>query len=507
MQKARISAFVILIVSLALGWFVYSSESDPNSEHPIQYGLDLSGGTHLVYQADVSNLSAQDIDPAMESLRNVIERRVNAFGVSEPLVQVEQGGFGTGQTDYRLIVELPGITDTETAIEQIGETPLLEFKLRDPNEQPPTDLFGNDTATTSDEPSLDTSAFGTSSDTPNAATSSTSTEAATTSTSSIANTRTESPDQGYIDTGLTGRLLEGAQLQFGAGGQGGGLGGEPVVLIDWNEEGTELFAEITTENVGESLAIFLDGQLLSSPVIQTPITGGTAQISGNFTPEEARELVRDLNLGALPVPIELVSTQTIGASLGEAVRSQGVQAGIVGLITLSIFLLLWYRLPGAIAIYALALYILLMLSIFKVVPVTLTAAGIAGFILSIGLAVDANVLIFERLKEELSKDEQDADMQEAVNEAFSRAWPSIRDANLSSLISAVILYWLGTSLVKGFALTFGVGVMVSVVTAVSVSRTLLLALSGQSLTDAKEFLYSSGFYKTASRKAANDTQA
>lgn len=449
-MKARITAALILVASLALGFFVYTTQSK-DSPYALQYGLDLSGGTHLVYEADVSKLAPEQIDPALASLRDVIERRVNAFGVSEPLVQVEETGL-SGETKHRLIVELPGIEDASEAKRQIGETPLLEFKLQRSGgaSQP----------------------FGTSS------------EASGTSTA----TSSASENQ-YESTDLTGRYLSGARLEFGSGQQGG-VSNEPVVLLDFNEKGSQLFAEITGNNVGEVLAIFLDGRPISTPVIQQQITGGTAQITGDFSAEEARKLVRDLNLGALPVPIELVTTQTVGAQLGQEVKNKGITAGIVGLVLVSLYLIFWYRLPGLISVMSLGIYILIMLALFKLIPVTLTAAGIAGFILSIGMAVDANVLIFERIKEELNNPRDT--MREVIREGFSRAWPSIRDANISSLISAVILYMVGTTLTQGFAVTFGVGVLVSMVTAITISRTFLLAVAGKKRTKTKHTLFAPG---------------
>jgi protein-export membrane protein SecD len=447
---------------VALGFFVYSTEQG-DSPYALQYGLDLSGGTHLVYEADVSALDQGEIDPAMASLRDVIERRVNAFGVSEPLVQVEEAGSIGGETQHRLIVELPGIEDAGEAKEQIGETPVLDFRLQ----------TGTNTNTADGGSLFD----------------STSTEA---STSTSGTSTGASTDSQWQRTDLTGRLLSGTRLQFGGGHQGG-VSNDPVVLLDFNEEGAELFSEITGNNVGEVLGIFLDGEPISTPVVQQQITGGTAQITGDFSPEEARTLVRDLNLGALPVPIELVSTQTIGASLGGAVKSQGIYAGVVGLILVSIFMLGWYRLQGLVAIGALGIYILIMLAIFKLLPVTLTAAGIAGFILSIGMAVDANVLIFERVKEELNDSENS--MKDVIEKGFSRAWPSIRDANISSMITAVILYMIGTTLTQGFAVTFGLGVLVSMLSAITISRTFLLALGGENRSSTKHWLFAPGLRK------------
>ena len=433
MFKQRIIALLVIVAAVGIGYFVYQTESS-NSNYNFKLGLDLNGGSHLVYQADVSEVAAGDIASSMEALRNVIERRVNLFGVSEPIVQTESAGLIAGKTiAQKLIVELPGVANIDKAIEMIGKTPLLEFKLV--QEGPP--------------------AAG-----------------------------TTTPTLTLIPTGLTGRLLKRAALEFGQNI------GEPQVLINFTDEGKELFAQITKNNVGRVLGIFLDGEPLSLPVVREEIRDGSAVISGAFTPAEAKLLVRDLNYGALPVPIKLLSTQKIGASLGADAVKAGVKAGEIAFIVIAIFLILWYRLPGTVAIVALAIYIVLNLAIFKLIPVTLTAAGIAGFILSVGMAVDANILIFERLKEELRRGRT---LQDAIHEGFTRAWTSIRDSNLSSIITAVILFWLAsTSVIKGFALVFGIGVLTSMLTAITVSRTLLLALGVKKENKITRFLFSCG---------------
>ncbi|MEX0934779.1 MAG: protein translocase subunit SecD [Candidatus Paceibacterota bacterium] len=443
--KIRIGAIIIFMLGLLVGWFVVSTEQNPESRFGLHYGLDLSGGAHLVYRADVSDLNPRDIDEAMSALRGVIERRVNAFGVSEPNVQIEQGGLGSGG-EHRLIVELPGVTDVEKAIEDIGKTPLLEFKL-----------LGGQALGNIDETS-------------------------TTSTADL-----------LVDSGLTGRLLQGAQLQFGQGGVGG-FSNEPVIAVQFNSEGADLFEKITRENTGQILYILLDGEIISDPRINEPIAGGEAVITGSFTPEEARTLVRDLNLGALPVPIELVSTQTIGPTLGAQARDAGVMAGIIGLAFVGLYLIFWYRLPGVIASVALGFYLLMLLALFKLIPVVLTAAGIAGFILSIGMAVDANVLIFERMKEELRaiNERHGGDMEKAIREGFSRAWPSIRDGNTSSILTAIVLYWAGTTLTKGFAITWGLGILISMFSAIIITRSFLLALGSDRLKGVHKFLYATG---------------
>ncbi len=436
----RIAAIAILLTAVAVGYFVYRTESVPSS-FAFKLGLDLRGGTHLVYQANLSGVEAGNRSDAMASLRDVVERRTNLFGVSEPLVQVERSGtLGQGEAD-RLIIELPGVTDVAEAVRIIGETPLLEFKLI---------KAGFEEKLVNDDGTLNGEAFA--------------------------------------DTGLTGRYLESAALQFGDG-SGTGLQNEPVVLINFDAQGAELFAKITGENVGRLLAIFLDGELQSAPVIRQKIDGGSAIIQGNFTPDEARLLVRNLNFGALPVPISLVSTQTIGATLGERATQAGVLGGFVGLLAVSLFMLLWYRLPGFVAALSLLIYIILMLAIFKLIPVTITAAGIAALILSIGLAVDANILIAERLKEELRAGRKPYD---AIEEGFSRAWSSIRDGNVINIICGVILFWFGDVFIEGFAFTLIIGTVLSLVSALLVSRSLLLAVGFKEGKGIAGFLMRSG---------------
>lgn len=445
-------ALVVLLCGAGLGYFIYATTVNENSPYSFKFGLDLAGGSQLTYVADVSSIKPEEVGELMEVLREVIERRVNIFGVSEPNVQVEKSSVVAENVEHRLIVELPGVTDIDEAVRSIGETPLLEFKLTDQKSLLEAEAFQN----------LDLS--GIASSTGSAIT---------------------APDP-FIVTGLTGRYLQSAQLQFA--GQSGGLSNEPIVAITWNEEGARLFEEITGNNTGMLLAIFLDGEMISAPQINERITGGQAIISGGFTPDEAKNLAQNLSFGALPVPIHLDSTQSIGSALGEEALQAGIYAGLVGFILLSIFMIVWYRLTGVIAVLALVMYVLIMLALFKFIPVVLTAAGIAGLILSIGLAVDANVLIAERIKEELRSGKR---LDEAIKEGFARAWLAIRDANVTSIIAAIILFWFGTSLIKGFALVLLIGVFVSLLSAVAISLTLLRAIP---LSDSKiaRFLISSG---------------
>ncbi len=436
MWKIRVAALVILLIGAGIGWFVYASQA--YSWSPFRLGLDLSGGTQLVYRADVSNIAGGDVADSMASLRDTIERRVNLFGVSEPIVQTQRGGALAGETEERLLVELPGVTDTQKAIDLIGQTPVLEFRLMKEGVQP-----------------------------------------------------TGAPEEKVNDffepAAITGKHLKSAQLQFNQSLQG--VPNEPIVVLTFNAEGADTFAELTKNNVGRYFGIFLDGASISIPVIREAIPNGTAVVSGSFTPEEAKELARNLNYGALPVPIELISTQTVSGTLGDKAVEAGVMAGLWGIIAVMLFMIFWYRLPGMIASVALLLYIVAVLALFQLIPVTLTAAGIAAFILSVGMAVDANILIFERMREELAGGKNTKD---AIHDGFSRAWLSIRDSNISSMITAVILFWFGTSLIKGFALVFGLGVLISMLTAITVSRTFLIALGVEARTGIARFLFGSG---------------
>ncbi len=471
MNKIRISAVLLLVLGVLLGLFVHysqvqsqafvavsapaaSSTSPINpavspvtakkswlANFPFKLGLDLNGGSHLVYQADVSKVAAVDIDGAMDSLKQVIESRINAFGVSEPIIQTEKS-TANGQELHKLIVELPGVTDVNKAVELIGKTPTLDFEVE---------------VAAASAPAV----------------------SASSSTSGI--------PMGYKPTELTGRFLQTAQVQFDRNTN------QPMVGLVFNDEGKKLFAELTKANVGKTIAIFLDGRPISTPVVREPITDGKAVISGNFTPTEARDLARDLKYGALPVPIDLVGTQSVGASLGADALKASVDAGIWGFIIIAIFLILWYRLPGLLAVVSLGMYTVVTLALFKLFGIVLTSAGLAGFIISLGMAVDGNILIFERMKEEFARG---YGLEDGIREGFSRAWLSIRDSNISSIITAIILFGTATSpLIKGFALVFGLGVLVSMFTSITVSRTLLLALGIKKYEGAMKFLFGNGLRK------------
>lgn len=451
MFKHRIKAVYLLVAAVLIGYLTYASQFTGSwiGFKPFRLGLDLSGGSHLVYQADVSKLDPASINDSMSSLRDVVERRVNQFGVSEPLVQVEQGGaLSSKEGQYKLIVELPGVTNVNEAARSIGATPSLEFKL----------VSAKDMQTFQASSTL--------------ATMSTSTQAAA-----------------YLNlfksTGLTGRMVIRASLEFNQ------TTNQPLVGLVFTNEGRDLFAKITKDHIGDYLGIFLDGNPISVPTIRDAITDGRGQISGSFNTETASKLVRDLNYGALPVPITLISTQTIGPSLGDAAVKGGIRAGIIAFIIISIFLVVWYRLPGLIAVIALGVYTAIMLALFKLIPVTLTAAGIAGFIITIGMAVDANILIFERMKEELARGRG---IWDAMHEGFARAWTSIRDSNVSSIITGIILFYFGSSsVVTGFAFVFVIGVLVSMFSAITASRLFLYAVAPKNQTKRALFLIRNGF--------------
>ncbi len=583
---------------------------------PYKLGLDLQGGTHLVYEADTKDIPDSERADALEGVRDVIERRVNAFGVAEPIVQTNKSG-----DRWRIIVELAGVRDVRDAIRMIGETPILEFKEENPveeipltaDEQKQLDALNADVRAKanaelklvqSGTTSLPWQEFGPISEamapelwkwadthqgvkTPQLVETSDAwsvvrlnardtsekevkashilicfegaqgceeplskeealaqlnalraeltpenfaekAKAFSTDPSAQANSgdlgwfaheamvkefadpafamkkgeiseAVESafgyhliykadertlvrydldaiafpkatavdvrPDaEPWKNTGLSGKHVRRAQVEFDP------TTGQPMVTLSFNDEGRELFAQITKDNVGQLVAIYLDGEAISIPRVQQEIPDGTAVISGDFDFKEAKLLAQRLNAGALPVPIQLLSQQTIGASLGQDSLAKSLNAGAIGFLVVVIFMILYYRLPGLVASVALGMYAAFLLAVFKLWGVTLTLSGIAGVILSIGMAVDANILIFERMKEELKNGRP---LDSAIAEGFKRAWTSIYDSNISSLITCTILYTFTSSSVRGFAVTLAVGIVISMFSAVTVTRTLL----------------------------------
>ncbi len=582
-------------------------------------GLDLQGGTYLVYEADTKDIPDSQRGEALDGVRDVIERRVNAFGVAEPVVQTNKAG-----DHWRIVVELAGVRDVAQAIQMIGETPILEFKeandvsavpltsdqqkaldarnagvrkqaaetlrkaqanpadpalaweklgLVDQTAQPALWKWANAHKGArlageilDDGESLDVlrvngrddsqkeihashilicykGAQGCTEDISkeDALKQATDLRAQLTvrnfaekakAFSTDASAKTNGGDLGWFgpsvmvrefqdaaaalktgeisqpiespfgyhliykagerplvrydldriahkkataddvrppadewkNTGLSGKDVQHAQLEFDS------TSGRPEVLLTFNDEGKKMFGEITKRNVGKPVAIFLDGQPISIPRVQQEITDGSAVISGNFDFKEAKLLAQRLNAGALPVPIRLLSQQTIGASLGQDSLQKSLRAGLIGFLIVAVFMILYYRLPGLLASLALAMYTAFSLALFKLMGITLTLSGIAGVILSIGMAVDANILIFERMKEERRNGRP---LESAVSEGFKRAWTSIRDSNVSSLITCAILYGFTSSSVRGFAVTLALGILISMFSAITVTRTLL----------------------------------
>lgn len=378
----------------------------------IKKGIDLAGGAHLVFQAEMKDVPQDRRNEAIEAARNNIEKRINLFGISEPLIQTSKIG-----ENYRLIVEMPGAKDINQAIDLIGQTAQLDFREL-PKEA--------------------------------------------TQASNITD---------FKPTGLTGKDLSKSEVKFDPNTS------QPTVGLKFSSEGSQKFAEITGRNVGKPVAIFLDEIPVTAPNVNEQINGGEAVISGNFTLDEAKKLVIQLNAGALPVPIKMIEQRNVGATLGAESVQKSTRAGLIGLLMVIIFMAAYYGRLGLLADAALIVYGLLTLALYKLIPVTLTLPGIAGFILSIGMAVDANILIFERMKEEMRAGKTRI---AAMELGFGRAWDSIRDANTCTLITCFILFnpfnwpFLNSSgMVRGFALTLFLGVLLSLFTGIIVTRTLI----------------------------------
>ncbi|MDI6777928.1 MAG: protein translocase subunit SecD [Patescibacteria group bacterium] len=513
----------------------------------INLGLDLQGGIHLIYKVDTSSVESGKVPDALNGLQDVIERRVNAFGVAEPLIETSKSGG-----EQRLIVELAGVKDIESAKAMIKETPFLEFKkMEAPAEQPPQEISAEDKKYNAEQKKKAEDLLAQ--------------IQGGADFSELAKANSEDPgskDQGgdlgfvkkgtfvpefdavlfdknlkdgevypqvvesqfgyhiikkieekgegdgkeihsqhiliakktpplpeqampnFIDTGLTGKNLKRSDVQFMS------QSGKPEVGIEFDGEGAKIFAALTKENIGKQIAIFLDGQIISAPTVQAEITDGKAVITGNFTLDECKKLAQRLNEGALPMPITLISQQSVEASLGKESLDKSLKAGAIGLVLVMIFMILYYRFLGLVASVALVIYTSIMVALFKMSTgtpwsITLTLAGIAGFILSVGMAVDANILIFERTKEEIRKGRS---LKGAIDEGFHRAWPSIRDSNISTMITSLILIWFGTGFVKGFAVILLLGVLVSMFTAIVLVRTILAAVVGEWAEERKSWI-------------------
>lgn len=393
---------VVFTLAVLGAFFVFPQSPLADKFLPWRLGLDLVGGSYLIYEVDLSGVNFEDRNSVASGLRDVVEKRVNLFGVSEPRVTMSKAG-----DVQRLNVELAGIKDVKEAIQQIGETPFLQFAEVETKEGQTEPIFH--------------------------------------------------------PTEVTGRYIKGASV-------GTTQIGLPTVSLEFNSEGADLFEKLTEKNIGKLLAVFLDGNLIETARVSEAIAGGRAQITGIPDIKEAKKLVERFNAGALPAPIKLINQQTVSATLGQDSLQKTVWAGIWGTLAVMLFMLIYYRGFGFFAVIALLIYVVLSLAIFKLFLVTMTLAGIAGFILTIGMAVDANILVFERTKEELKRG---LPKERALAEGFKRAWTSIRDSNLSTILTALILYNFTSSFVKGFALTLLIGVLISMFTALTVTKNLL----------------------------------
>lgn len=394
-------------LNIKIGNFTISKKFD------LHLGLDLAGGSQLTFEADMSKISADKQATALEAVRNVIEKRVNLFGVSEPTVQTSQFN---GKN--RIIVELPGVTDTAQAVSLIGKTAQLQFY----------------------------------------------------EIMEIPATKTASASSQLVPTDLTGADLQSAQVQFDS------QTGKPAVGLQFTDNGGQKFADITGKNIGKPLYIILDNQMVSAPTVSEKISGGQAQITGSFTTDEAKQLAIQLNAGALPVPVNLVSENSVGATLGSQSINQSVVAGAIGVAMVCFFMVAAYGWFGLVADLGIFIFGVVTIALYKLIPVTLTLPGIAGFMLSVGMAVDSNILIFERFKEEELK----RDFHQALEVSFGRAWSSIRDAYVATLITCFVLAnpldwsFLNTSgPIRGFAITLALGIFIALFSGIFVSRNLL----------------------------------
>jgi len=538
-RKLAIRFSLVVFFALFVGVIAYPQAVSfiPPLAHAIEkltinLGLDLQGGIHLQYAIDLSRVEQDKKEDALAAVQAVVERRVNAFGVGESLVQLAKSG-----TENFLIVELPGVKDIEKAKNVIKETPFLEFReertqeeidqilapfnesmkkkaqdllvrikngedfekiARESSDDPGSAANGGDLdfakrgmfvpefdavifdaplAVGATYPDLVETQFGWHIIRKEEEKGEGDQKEVRARHILIAKASAENiPDVFYKPTELTGTYLKRSDVNFGSGGFQAGIS-EPQVLLKFDEKGAELFADITKRNLQKTVAIFVDDELVSAPTVQSEITDGEAVISGSFTLEEAKNLSQRLNEGALPVPITLVAQQSVEASLGQESLALGLRAGAIGLFVVVVYMIFYYRFLGFVAAVALLIYVGTMIALLKfssllpqVMTITLTLPGIAGLILSVGMAVDANVLIFERLREELRGGKS---IPYAVSEAFRRAWPSIRDGNYSTILTSFILIFVGTSFVKGFALVLVLGVVVSMFTAIVLVKNIM----------------------------------
>ncbi len=422
MKKNLWIIFFFIVVLLAFAIFIDLPKSFlAGDKIKARLGLDLQGGTELIYQADLSKSNNKIED--MNNLKNVFRNRIDGLGVAEPTIQ----NVGSD----KIMIELPGIKDINKAVDTIGQTYELAFMVESTAEDGGVQLKDY-----YDDYTL-----------PNY----------------------------WKPTDLTGRNIIPSKTDATFNNSQSSLQSEPVVSITFDNAGKEKFAKITKDNINKQIAITLDNKVVTAPKVEVEISDGTAIITGSKDIAEAQKLARRLKEGALPIQAKLIGQSNIGASLGMDSLKKSIVAALVGFLALTIFMIFYYKTPGLLASLALIIYVLLSLAIFKLIPVTLSLAGIAGFILSVGMALDANVLIFERMKEEIRHGK---DSIQAIKDGFFRAWPSIRDSNLSSIITCIILYYFGSGPVRGFALTLAIGIIVSLFTAITATRTFITLLAG-----------------------------
>ncbi len=536
--------FLIFISLLILAYFTVSivfpgSWSLPALRHKnFIYGLDLRGGARLIYEADLSHITPDRRKIALEGVRDIIMRRVNGVGVSEPRIFIEGG-----QNNPHLVVELPGVKNLDEALKRIGETPVLQFLERTPAsdltpqkkaeieqynqkaQQKAENVLkkvqaGGNFANLAKEYSEDSGSASKGGDLgwfkkgamvkpfEDAVFSLKVGEV----TKKLVQTQYgyhiikktgEKPDgeirashilimtknaaqalPAWKNTEMSGRYLEDAQVKLNP------TTNEPEVQLVFNKEGKKIFAQVTGRNVKKPLAIFLDGKAiidtngdgkitnedLYAPIVQERIDSGKAVISGQMNLAQAKLIAQRLRSGALPVPIKLISQNEVGPTLGKISLVKSLKASMIGFLVIIVFMILFYRWSGFLASLALLLFALILLSLFKLIPVTLTLAGIAGAALSVGMAVDANILVFERMREEIRSGKS---LLSSIQVGFQRAWPSIRDGNMTTLLVALIMFLFGTSFIKGFAVTLSLGVLTSLFSALIVTRT-LMALTAKS---------------------------
>jgi len=465
MNRRNTNWLILIIFLLALALWVDLSKTislvNPFNDKPLfsrnvetRLGLDLRGGLQTLLEADLpanTSVSSEDLGVT----RQILESRANALGVSEVLMQTAG--------ERRIVAEFPGVSNPEEVVASLQQTGLLEFVDMGTTPVDPGTVIRTDFAQT------DTT-DGTSATATPEATSTTDPNQPTPTTVPGEPTPAAGQEAPVYHTVMTGADLKEAHVSSNQTGQ-------PAVSFTLSSDGTKIFSDYTSTHTKQYLGIVLDKTVISAPVVNSPITDGQGIIEGGFTAQSANDLAIQLRYGSLPVPVKVVESRTVGATLGEESVRKSLMAGMIGLGVVILFMLLYYRLPGFIADLALLVYAVLSLALFKIIPVTLTLPGIAGFILSIGMAVDANILIFERLKEELRAGRN---LRQAIDLGWSRAWPSIRDSNTSTLITCVILYvfgnTFGASMVKGFSITLALGVLMSLFTAIIVTRTFLHTL-------------------------------